>query len=71
MLYILKIKGTNKIPDFVQIRDANMILIAYFRLRQIKQGLKKNDLECETEGISNLLQKMPYGKIKKYYTKNE
>ena len=71
MLYILKIKGTNKIPDFVQIRDANMILIAYFRLSQIKQGLKKNDLECETEGISNLLEKMPYGKIKKYHNKNE
>ena len=48
-----------------------MILIAYFRLSQIKQGLKKNDLEGETEGISNLLHKMPYGKIKKYYTKNE
>ena len=45
MLYILKIKGTNKIPDFVQIRDANMILIAFFRLSLIKQGLKKNDLE--------------------------
>ena len=41
MLYILKIKGTTKIPDFVQIRDNNMTLIAYFRLNQIAQGLKK------------------------------
>ena len=71
MLYILKIKGTNKIPDFVQIRDEKMILIAYFRLNQIKQGLIKNGLESEIQGISILLEKMPYGKIRKYFTDNE
>ena len=41
MLYILKIKGTKIIPDFVQIRDENMTLIAYFRLSQAENGLKK------------------------------
>ena len=34
MLYVLKIKGTKMIPDFVQIRDENMSLRAYFRLSQ-------------------------------------
>ena len=48
MLYILKIKGTDKIPDFVQIRDSEMTLIAYFRLSQVEQGLRKNGF---TEGI--------------------
>ena len=67
MLYILKIKGTNKIPDFVQIRDAEMTLIAYFRLDQIKQGLKKNGLENKIQGISALLEKIPYGRIHKYF----
>ncbi|MEC9209933.1 MAG: fructose-6-phosphate aldolase [Bacteroidota bacterium] len=71
MLYILKIKGTNKIPDFVQIRDAEMILVAYFRLSQINQGLKKNGLKKDTEGITTLLKEMPYGKIYKYFNKNE
>ena len=70
MLYILKIKGTKKIPDFVQIRDAEMTLIAYFRLNQIEQGLKKNNLENEIEGISNLLTGIPYGKIHKYFKCN-
>ena len=46
MLYILKIKGTNKIPDFVQIRDSEMTLVAYFRLSQIEQGLRKNGFTC-------------------------
>ena len=66
MLYILKIKGTKTIPDFVQIRDENMILRAYFRLSQQEKGLKKNNLLKESKGIMELLEKMPYGKIYEY-----
>ena len=71
MLYILKIKGTDKIPDFVQIRDAEMTLIAYFRLNQITQGLKKNGLEDNSTGITTLLKEIPYGKIYKYLNEHE
>lgn len=71
MKYILKIKGTDKIPDFVQIRDENMTLIAYFRLSQIEIGLKKNGLINDIEGITNILQQIPYGKITKYFSNNE
>ena len=71
MLYILKIKGTDKIPDFVQIRDKEMTLVAYFRLNQILQGLKKNRLKDEIKGITSLLEEIPYGKIHKYFSKNE
>ena len=71
MLYVLKIKGTKTIPDFVQIRDEQMTLRAYFRLSQQKVGLKKNNLEEDTKGIMNLLESIPYGKIHKYYSNNE
>ena len=71
MLYVLKIKGTETIPDFVQIRDEDMTLRAYFRLSQLDSGLKKNKLEEDTKGIIDLLNKMPYGIIHKYYRKNE
>ena len=71
MLYILKIKGTDKIPDFVQIRDKSMTLIAYFRLNQISIGLKKNGLEKDLKEITNLLEKIPYGKIHKYFSQHE
>ena len=69
MLYILKIKGTSKIPDFVQIRDQEMTLIAYFRLSQIEKGLTKNGLQKDAENITGLLKKIPYGKIYKYHKK--
>ena len=71
MLYVLKIKGTKTIPDFVQIRDEQMILRAYFRLSQQEIGLKKNNLESETKGIMKLLNNIPYGKIHKYYSPHE
>ena len=68
MLYVLKIKGTTTIPDFVQIRDENLTLRAYFRLSQVEKGLKKNNLANESEGILSLLEKIPFGKIHKYNT---
>ena len=71
MLYVLKIKGTKTIPDFVQIRDEQMTLRAYFRLSQQEVGLKKNKLAAEAKGIMSLLESIPYGKIYKYYNNNE
>ena len=68
MLYVLKIKGTKMIPDFVQIRDENMSLRAYFRLSQQEIGLKKNNLSEDAEGIMRLLNEIPFGKIYKYET---
>ena len=63
MLYILKIKGTKIIPDFVQIRDKNMTLIAYIRLSQDESGLKKNNLKINSEKILNLLETLQFGKV--------
>ena len=58
MLYVLKIKGTETIPDFVQIRDKDLTLLAYFRLSQIEKGLKKSNLEKDLEGLSLLIKKI-------------
>ena len=71
MLHILKIKGTDKIPDFVQIRDEYMTLIAYFRLNQVEKGLMKNGLEKHIDAISTIIEEIEFGKIYKYNTKNE
>ena len=64
MIYILKIKGTKKIPDFVQIRDKDMTLRAYFRMDQQESGIKKNNLEKHSEKIISVLDKIPFGKLK-------
>ncbi len=65
MIYILKIKGTDKIPDFVQIRDQDMTLRAYFRMDQQESGIRKNNLEKWKKEIISSLEKIPFGKLKK------
>ncbi|RYE90016.1 MAG: fructose-6-phosphate aldolase, partial [Cytophagaceae bacterium] len=30
-MYIIKVKGKAKIPDYIQLRDEQFVLIAYFR----------------------------------------
>jgi len=65
MIYILKIKGTYKIPDFVQIRDQDMTLRAYFRMDQQESGIRKNNLEKWKKEIISSLEKIPFGKLKK------
>jgi hypothetical protein len=65
LIYILKIKGTKKIPDFVQIRDEDMTLRAYFRMDQQESGIRKNNLEKYAKEITYVLNKIPFGKLKK------
>ena len=31
LMYIIKVKGKAKIPDYIQLRDEQFVLIAYFR----------------------------------------
>tara|TARA_B110000196_G_scaffold86691_1_gene75174 strand:- start:2059 stop:2271 length:213 start_codon:yes stop_codon:yes gene_type:complete len=66
MFYILKIKGTSIIPDFIQIRDEKMTLRAYFRVSQKELGLKKNNLQEYSKEIINIIETLPFGKIHKY-----
>ena len=66
MMHIIKIKGTDKIPDFVQIRDNNLSLKAYFRADQIEGGLKKNNIIDEQGKLMEYIKSIPFGKIFKF-----
>ena len=70
MFYILKIKGTKVIPDFIQIRDENMTLRAYFRVSQTKRGLEKNNLQKYSEEMIKIIESLAFGKIHKYIPEN-
>ena len=66
MIHILKIKGTGKIPSFVQIRDQNLSLKAYFRADQVDRGLQKNKIEDTSGKLKETIDSMPFGKIFKF-----
>ncbi len=64
-MYILKIKGQAKIPDYVQLRDDNFTLLAYFRVDRPEKALAKCGLEDKEEEIIKILSGIPFGKIQK------
>lgn len=64
-MYIIKIKGKVKIPDYIQIRDDAFTLLAYFRADRPEQALQRCGLaEYETK-IKTKISEMPYGQLQK------
>ena len=62
-MYIIKVKGKAKIPDYIQLRDGNFVLIAYFRADRPLKNLDKYGLEGKEEALENLINELPFGKI--------
>ena len=50
-MYILKIQGTKKIPDYIQIRDEDFTLVAYFRINNPRRALARCNLLDDNAGI--------------------
>ncbi len=64
-MYIIKIKGKVKIPDYVQIRDDKFTLLAYFRADRPEQALQKCGLGDKEKEIKEMINNLPYGKVQK------
>jgi len=64
-MYILKIKGTAKIPDYVQLRDDQFTLLAYFRVDRPEKALTKAGLGDKEIEIKKIIDEIPFGKMHK------
>ncbi len=64
-MYIIKVKGVAKIPDYVQLRDDKFTLLAYFRVDRPEKHLEKVGLGHKTEYIMGLIRDLPFGQIMK------
>ena len=66
-MYIIKVKGKKKIPDYIQIRDDNFVLIGYFSYREGRpfRQLDKFGLEGKEAQFKELVENMPFGKLQK------
>jgi hypothetical protein len=62
-MHILKIKGKAKIPDYIQIRDDNFTLKAYFRVDRPEKSIEKLGLGHRKEEILKLIEEIPFGKV--------
>jgi len=61
--YLLKIEGKARIPDYVQLRDGQFTLIAYFRLDRPEKAIEKAGLSQHEQVIMKTLATIPYGKV--------
>jgi hypothetical protein len=64
-MYIIKVKGKAKIPDYIQIRDENFVLIAYFRADRPLKNMEKFGLEGKEEELEALINGLSFGKLQK------
>jgi hypothetical protein len=64
-MYIIKVKGKAKIPDYIQIRDENFVLVAYFRADRPMKNPEKFGLEGKEEELQKLIDELPFGKLQK------
>lgn len=64
-MYIIKVKGIAKIPDYVQLRDDKFTLLAYFRVDRPDKSLEKLGLGDKLPDIMNVVKDLPFGQIAK------
>lgn len=62
-MYIIKIRGKSKIPDYIQIRDENFTLIDYFRVDRPLKNLSKIGMVGREEYLQSLIKSLPFGKL--------
>jgi hypothetical protein len=65
-VYIIKVKGKAKIPDYIQLRDDQFVLVAYFRAdRPLLKNIEKFGLAGKEKALEQLIREIPYGKLQK------
>ncbi len=62
--YVLKVKGKAKIPDYIQVRDAQFTLIGYFRPgRGARHSHRGTGSDSFNQHIEALVLDLPYGLV--------
>ena len=66
-MYIIKVKGKKKIPNYIQLRDEDFMLVGYFSFREGRpfRSLEKFGLDGKEKELEKLVQNMPFGKLQK------
>ena len=60
-MYFLKTQGTDKIPDYVQIRDDDFVLLAHFKTNNPDNQIKKYGLGKYRNKIIQLIDSTAFG----------
>ena len=64
-MYIIKVKGKAKIPDYIQLRDEYFVLVAYFRADRPLKNIERYGLAGKEEALANVIEGLEFGKLQK------
>jgi hypothetical protein len=64
-VYIIKVRGKAKIPDYIQLRDEQFVLIAYFRADRPLKDLHRYGLLGQEEALAAVIAQLEFGKLRK------
>ncbi|RFP64637.1 fructose-6-phosphate aldolase [Hymenobacter lapidiphilus] len=64
-MYIIKVKGKAKIPDYIQLRDQEFVLIAYFRADRPLKDLHRYGLEGKETELAGVISGLEFGRLQK------
>ena len=67
-MWIIKVKGKARIPDYIQLRDNKMILLDYFRADRPLEKFKKYGISNDEKKINTMFTKIKLGKSKSTFT---
>ena len=62
-MYIIKVKGKAKIPDYIQLRNEEFILVAYFRADRPLKDLHRYGLEGKEVELAAVIAELSFGKL--------
>lgn len=65
VVYVMKIKGVERMPDFIQVRDAQFTLIGYFRADKPHSARALLQLGYSAEVLARVMEKLSYGHLHK------
>ncbi len=67
-MYIIKVKGKKKIPNYIQLRDEKFNLVSYFSYREgrpIQVKLDKLGIHVTEKEFLAFIEELPFGKLQK------
>ena len=62
-MYIIRVKGKAKIPDYIQLRDNDFVLIAYFRADRPLKDLHRYGLDGKETELAAVIEQLEFGKL--------
>ena len=60
-MYLLKTKGISNIPEYIQLRNNDFVLISHFRADKASAEIFKYNFQNDRNDILEIIKRLPFG----------